>query len=100
MDFSNSASEPVVQPNRAIDVVRRPYVLVGLAKNPGPFWRPSLGGVPELRSQPASRPRGPNAVTKENTRELAAVADRMRCRACGSKAGELRAATPVPEYLA
>jgi hypothetical protein len=40
------------------------------------------------------------SVVKPEVTQLTALQDRMRCRACGSKACELRAATPVPEYFA
>ena len=37
-------------------------------------------------------------LTKQGTTDLSVFASRMRCRACGSKACDLRGATPVPEY--
>lgn len=40
------------------------------------------------------------SVVRPEVTQLTGLQDRMRCRACGSKACELRAATPVPEYFA
>ena len=40
------------------------------------------------------------AMVKPDVTELGALADRMRCRGCGGKACELRAASPMPEYCA
>lgn len=37
-------------------------------------------------------------LVKPGTTDLSALSNRMRCRSCGSKACELRGATPVPEY--
>ncbi len=38
------------------------------------------------------------ALVESRSADLPPLADRMRCRACGGKACEFRAATPVPEY--
>jgi hypothetical protein len=38
------------------------------------------------------------ALTGPMAKALSGVANRMRCRACGSKACELMAATPIPEH--
>lgn len=40
------------------------------------------------------------SVVRPEVIQLAGLQDRMRCRACGSKACELHAASPVPEYFA
>src|SRR5438128_468580 len=37
-------------------------------------------------------------LTRKEGGPLAQLSERMRCRACGSKACELHAATPIPEY--
>ena len=39
------------------------------------------------------------ALVKPGVAKLAELSQRMRCRACNSKACELRAASPIPEYF-